>query len=142
MKATIEKLQAQPAEAKKAKEAADRANREAQQVAWQAIMDNPWNHEYTSQLGHSSCEEGELVWIAKRINPEAVAAFNAKGASIFHSDYMEEGRWLGMNHRRTEEGILYHVGGGRVILPVPMLCSDAEYASLLAGVVPNKFKTV
>jgi hypothetical protein len=48
--------------------------------------------------------------------------------------------WQGMFYYRTSENILYHKGGGMRVLDDPRLCNDTEWAGLLAGLIPAKFR--
>lgn len=83
--------------------------------------------------------------VEQRISPKLVIDFctahNTEWNVVANalSRNHEPSKWVGMVYQLTEENILTHTGGGTMILKDPMLCTDAEWASLEAGSIPQKY---
>lgn len=92
-----------------------------------------WTVEPVQYRGFASDPKYEGAFVAKRTveTPEFVAEFGPLSA--------EDLAPRGFFYRRTDEGILTHEGGGTMVLETPRLCSDAEWQSILAGDIPEKF---
>jgi hypothetical protein len=118
----------------------DAACRKKQSEAWQLIIDNPDNWEWRSIATTNYDMRGkEVVDICKRIKPDMLKEWKKGGFSTFASTFQEEG-WFGANYGRTTEGILNNVGGGHLVIPVPKMCSDAQWEQLKMGIIPNELK--
>ncbi len=57
-----------------------------------------------------------------------------------HGTRQDAERWDGMTYLRTEEGILYHEGGGTYVLCTPLLITQDQWDALRRGDIPEKFK--
>ena len=55
-------------------------------------------------------------------------------------DHSDRNEWKGMTYYRTEENILTSNSGGSCVLNEPKLCNDEEWAAILAGNIPEKYR--
>lgn len=129
----IKKLQAQEAEIAKERD-------DQRKEAWKAIQNQrEWSVIPHSRMPFMYIQEGdkplEGAIIQRRVKEELYAAFKAEWGKT-----SDDNRWEGMFYYRTDEGILHHGGGGLYVLKTPKLCSDEEWAAIMAGNIPDKFK--
>ena len=147
---SIQELEAQLEEAKKAERAAERAHntrinelrkrfRETQPYIYTVSTDDP----NPFMFGHNYIDVDieETVYISRKIDPVKYDNFRRNLAfeerNFLTQDDLEEN--AGMRYYITFDGIIHHTGGGTVILKTPQLCSNAEWAWLKAGNIPVKF---
>lgn len=141
----IEQLEAELAAALQSKQNAERAQREAQQTAWAALVadKDSWEWRATPQRRQGFADDPQTngLRVEARVKPAVLEAWRAGGLPTASSD-LQEGRWLGAFYYRTDEGILTHKGGGHMILRDPVLCSDEQWTALEQGDVPRKWQRV
>lgn len=140
---SIEELRAKIAESQKQIQQLEDEKREEQSAAWDEITKNPsnweWHIEPKIRKEFFTTEIMNGAQISKRIKPEVVKEWESKGPSTFSSDFQRINQWHGMFYYRTDENIITEDGGGHVLLKTPKLCSDEEWAAILAGNIPAKF---
>lgn len=139
----IADLEAQLAEARAEEVAKEKAARKTQSDAWKLIMADPASFEWRVESDvYRSYDRPQRIGarVDKRVKPEILKAWLANGLPSSSSDFQQEDRWFGMFYYRTEENILTHDGGGHVVLQDPMLCNDEEWAAILAGDIPLKYR--
>lgn len=143
MNKTTEQLRAELAAAEAADRKQDDERRKAQSIAWEQITNNPDAWEWSVQ----PVEDKEWITkvvrhgarVSKRLKPEILAEWKKGGFSTFSAN-MQDGCWHGMFYYRTEENILTRRGGGTLVLNDPMLCNDEEWAAIVAGNIPLKYR--
>lgn len=142
---TIKELEEQLAAAKAAEAAESIAKGKIAADAWNTMCRNPDAFEWSvrpdkySVWAWDSYDRAQVdgLYVMKRLKDEAIESYRAVYGRVTDTDRTQ---WKGMFYYRTDEGILTHDGGGTVVLRDPMLCSDAEWAELVAGRIPAKFK--
>ena len=120
----------------------DCARRKEQSAAWKALAAKRENWEWRieEQVRQSFDRETlEGLLVSKRLREEVLAGWKKNGPATLMGDG-EDGKWQRMFYYRTEEGILYHEGGGYLVLKDVQLCSDEQWAELTAGRIPDKFR--
>ncbi len=141
---TSTQLALELAEAKAREEQEDRESRKAQSEAWQVLRDNPDNWEWECKVIREQVwpkdEWFDGVRVSRRMKPEVLAEWRKGGFPTFSDDYQRPDQWFGMVYKRTAENILTHTGGGHLVLNDPMLCNDDEWAAILAGNIPLKYR--
>lgn len=142
---TIEQLQAELDAALAAKRTADEAQRDAQTAAWRLISGDSesweWSCHPEQRQGFVGDPQTAGLRISARVKPALLEEWRKGGLPRFSTD-AQEGCWLGMFYYRTDEGILTSAGGGHLVLRVPVLCNDKEWAALERGEVPLKWQKV
>lgn len=144
-------LRAELAAAETAERDALRAREKAANESFQEFMSShPWEYtstpqEYKRFLG--SKEPGvQGTRIMRRLDPAKLAEWEATTGHTFtdacnaRRGGHDNNKWHGMFYYRTDENILTHDGGGTYVLRDPKLCSDEEWALILTGNIPAKFK--
>jgi len=145
---SIQELETQLEEAKKAERAAERQhNKRINELRKRFRETQPYIYTVTpaeSKAALSSWTDvdvDETVYISQKIDPVKYDTFR-------HNLAFEERNFLtqadleenaGMRYYITKDGIIHHTGGGTIILKTPQLCSNAERAWLKAGDIPVKF---
>lgn len=141
--ATVQELQQQLDEAKRAERAEDDKRRKAQDKRWHEIMSDKdnfeWKVEPSVQCRLTQPEKISGLRVSKRVKPEILAEWVKGGSPSFSTGFQEPGRWYGMFYFRTEENILTSDGGGHCVLKEPKLCSDEQWESIKNGIIPDKF---
>lgn len=124
----------------------DKAARAQQQEAWNQLVSDPASWEWRVTNPVMNLGDVKELWadcerclVHKRVRPELMAEWVKGGYSSFSNDW-QSGRWFGAVYVRTDEGILTHVGGGHLILRDPMLTSPEEWAQIVSGDIPEKYK--
>lgn len=145
-KLTIQELEQQLAAARVEADRENAAKRALAVTAWNEITHNPENFDWAVKPASykrwmwnaGKDQDTHGVSIQRRLSPAIVEAFQAvHGNYGVNDDYTV---WRGMFYFRTDENILTHDGGGTCVLRDPMLCSDAEWAEIVAGRIPAKYK--
>lgn len=137
---TKDELLAALALAEKEEEAAEKAA--AQTEEWRRLAANPAAWEWKScPRKYDRWGQGIIdgVRVAVRMKPTPHKAWAENGPATFSTSF-QDGSWQGMFYHRTDEGILAREGCGTLVLKEPKLCSDEEWAAILAGDIPDKFK--
>lgn len=120
-------------------------------LAWYALLKRPGTYEWQVipteyETWNWDAELREKIpgaRVLRRVREEFVAQFEAEwGESVSLGTNMPQDptKWEGMFYYRTDEGILDHDGGGTYTLRTPKLVSEGEWASILVGDIPEKFK--
>ena len=127
-----------------AEKAANAVKNKERSEAWQVMMKDPDSHEWSTVIkmytpwgdDGKNLPEREGLIVQKRVRPDVAHAFRLK-----HGDLVDEKmvQWRGMRYHRTDENILTHDSGGWCVLNDPMLCSDQEWAQMVAGTIPTKY---
>lgn len=138
---TVKELEAQLAAAKKAEREQEEERSKARAVRLKALLDDPdsweWNVEPGERTDFMSKEKYQGAHVTRRVKPELAAAWRAAEGVGVGEDYEN---WRGMFYRRTDENILTSVTGGWLVLKTPKLCSDAEWAEIISGNIPMKYR--
>lgn len=150
-KRTISELEAELKAAQAAARVEEREREAVARARWKEIMDVPANVEWRvtattsmrDRFGHMHDDVIAGARIERRVRPEVVAMWLTEAAG--EMGYVpwaatNDMNWAGMFYYRTDEGILTHEGGGTLVLNDPMLCSDDEWAKIMAGDIPQKYR--
>jgi hypothetical protein len=132
---------------KTAEDAEQRAQREYAQiddVAWAAYCADPANIEWHTRIEPPSPWRPEgTVLVSCRMSEAAYTAWCDMHRDAPHpwQRHPHATAWHGMGYRRTAEGILTDAHtGGSVVLDVPRLCSDEQWARIVASEIPETFR--
>lgn len=137
----IKELEAQLAAAK---EEEKKKNEERQKVLcakWKAIIEDPdsyeWFVEAKTRTHFVTGEKMVGAEVARRVKPSIVEDWEKAGNGGVHEDQKQ---YRGMFYFRTDENILTHDGGGWYVLQDPKLCNDEEWAAIVSGNIPLKYR--
>jgi hypothetical protein len=147
--ATVTELRAALAKAEEAERKSNRAKEEAAYKSLkELLLTDPWEYIITpweyKQFMNPNPIKGATI--ERRLGPETIAEWEARTGFSFRDACNarmgghDNTKWHGMFYYRTDENILTHDGGGTHVLRDPKLCSDEEWAQILSGNIPNKFK--
>jgi len=144
---SIQELETQLEEAKKAERAAERQhNKRINELRKRFRETQPYIYTVTPETKATlrpwiDVDVDETVYISRKIDPVKYDAYRRNLAfeeqNFLTQTDLEEN--VGMRYYITKDGIIHHTGGGTIILKTPQLCSNAEWAWLKAGDIPVKF---
>ena len=127
-----------------AEKAESKAKDKVRLNAWNAMVKHPDSSEWsvverpwTPFMAPEGTAPIPSVLVQKRLKPERAAKFVEVFGPIVDEQLVQ---WRGMRYHRTSENILTHDSGGWCILNDPMLCSDQEWAQIVEGDIPAKYK--
>ena len=143
MKTRMQELLDELRELQAAEKALDEATRKAKSDAYHALPYEWRVQKKAGVIGGTFCQlkhlfpsypKGavvEMVYVSRR---------RAGYDPALHGVQTHADKWDGMTYMRTEEGILYHEGGGTFVLYDPLLITLEAWEELKAGNIPEQFK--
>lgn len=142
--ATVRELEEMLEQARLEEEVRDSERRQEQSRLWAAMYADPDSWEWESFPQRRKAffrRELDLdeTRVVRKLKASRLEQWKLGGPGMFSSNW-EDGKARGMFYYRTDEGILTGSGGGYHVLDIPRLCSDAEWAEILAGRIPMKFR--
>lgn len=144
---TIEELKLELAELERIEREASEQQAKDRQASWLAITNDRNSWEWLIKPGTSlrgwgigNTNEVSGIRINCRVKPDVVGQWmKSNGNRNLPND--RDANWQGMFYYRTDENILTYEGGGtHVLTSVPKLCTDEEWAQLIVGNIPEKFR--
>jgi hypothetical protein len=141
---TAAELRAELAKAERVEREVAEQNRRELLASWKAVTDQrdswEWLMTPTTDTDLMTREKRDGLRISCRVKPEVVGEWmKAHDHKTTPND--RDSWWQGMFYYRTSENILTHGGGGTHVLnSEPKLCSDEQWAELVAGRIPDKFR--